>query len=104
MEAMAHERLVLAPAITGIPELVEHGRTGFLYEAGSLPDFLSAVRWILGHKDSLAGIRRSAAATIATNYNRQQNVRRFADHFLACIANPDNDYENSLLQQVQLSV
>jgi glycosyltransferase involved in cell wall biosynthesis len=104
MEAMAHECLVLAPAITGIPELVEHGRTGFLYEAGSLPDFLSAVRWILGHKDSLAGIRRSAAATIATNYNRQQNVRRFADHFLACIANPDNDYENSLLQQVQLSV
>ena len=24
MEAMAHEKLVLAPAITGIPELVEH--------------------------------------------------------------------------------
>jgi len=35
MEAMADEKLVLAPAITGIPELVEHGRTGFLYPSGS---------------------------------------------------------------------
>ena len=46
MEAMAHEKLVLAPAITGIPELVEHLRTGFLYHPGSIPDFVSALRWI----------------------------------------------------------
>ena len=52
MEAMAHEKIVLAPAITGIPELVEHQRTGFLYQAGSLPDFVSAVCWIHGHLTS----------------------------------------------------
>ena len=31
MEAMARGRVVLAPAITGIPELVIDGQTGFLY-------------------------------------------------------------------------
>ena len=31
MEAMAHGKTVLAPAITGIPELVKDGETGFLY-------------------------------------------------------------------------
>ena len=35
MEAMARGKIVLAPAITGIPELVIAGKTGFLYEPGS---------------------------------------------------------------------
>ena len=41
MEAMARGKIVLAPAITGIPELVIQGKTGFLYEAGSLGDFVA---------------------------------------------------------------
>ena len=36
MEAMALGRIVLAPTITGIPELVTPGKTGFLYAPGSL--------------------------------------------------------------------
>lgn len=41
MEAMALERVVLAPEITGIPELVTHGQTGFLYQPNSMEDFLA---------------------------------------------------------------
>ena len=104
MEAMAHRKLVIAPAITGIPELVEHGRTGFLYKSGSLADFVSTVRWILDHKASLAAVERAAAESIALNYDRQHNVRQFVDQFLARIAPPDPEYASSLLQQVQLSV
>ena len=104
MEAMAHEKLVLAPAITGIPELVEHQRTGFLYEPGSLPDFVSAVGWIQANKSSLAGIQQAAAASIAASYNRQRNLRAFAEQFLARIQQPDSDYAHPLLQQVRLSV
>src|SRR5438270_2138982 len=40
MEAMAMERVVLAPAITGIPELIADSQAGFLYQQNSLPDFL----------------------------------------------------------------
>src|SRR5207248_7703187 len=40
MEAMAMERVVLAPAITGIPELISDSQTGFLYQQDSLADFL----------------------------------------------------------------
>jgi len=104
MEAMAREKLVLAPSITGIPELVEHGRTGFLYEAGYLNDFLNSVRWILGNKASLAGIPRAAAANVACFYNRQRNLRSFADQFLARIATSGVDYARPLLQQIRLSV
>ncbi|MGD0212543.1 MAG: glycosyltransferase [Terriglobales bacterium] len=104
MEAMAHEKLVLAPAITGIPELVEHQRTGFLYPCGSLPDFVSAVSWIQANTASLAGIRRAAAASVAASYNRQQNLRTFAEQFLARIPQTENNYAHPVLQQVQLSV
>ena len=104
MEAMTHEKLVLAPAITGIPELVEHGRTGFLYEQGSLTEFVSTVRWILERKASLGGVERAAAENIAANYDRQRNLRQFADQFLQRIAQSEPEYASSLLQQVQLSV
>jgi glycosyltransferase involved in cell wall biosynthesis len=100
MEAMAHKKLVLAPAITGIPELVEHERTGFLYQPGSLPDFVSAVSWIQSHKASLAGIQHAAAASIAASYNRQRNLRAFAEQFLARIPQSDGDYAHPVLQQV----
>ncbi|MGA2359271.1 MAG: glycosyltransferase [Terriglobales bacterium] len=100
MEAMAHKKLVLAPAITGIPELVEHERTGFLYQPGSLPDFVSAVSWIQSHQASLAGIQHAAAASIAASYNRQRNLRAFAEQFLARIPQSDGDYAHPVLQQV----
>lgn len=98
MEAMAHERLVLAPAITGIPELIENRRTGFLYQAGSLADFVGRAQWILDHKASLAGVGRAAAERIAVSYDRQRNLRQFADQFLARIAQPEAAYASSLLQ------
>ena len=104
MEAMAHEKLVLAPAITGIPELVEHQRTGFLYQAGCLPDFVSAVSWIQAHQGSLAGIQHAAAASIAASYNRQRNLRTFAEQFLARVSQPDGDHAHPVLQQIRLSV
>jgi colanic acid/amylovoran biosynthesis glycosyltransferase len=104
MEAMAHEKLVLAPAITGIPELVEHQQTGFLYQSGSLPDFVSAVTWIQGNKASLSGVQHAAAASIAVSYNRQQNLRAFAEQFLARVSKSEVEHAHPVLQQVRLSV
>jgi colanic acid/amylovoran biosynthesis glycosyltransferase len=104
MEAMSHAKLVLAPAITGIPELVEHRRTGFLYQPASLPDFVSAVTWIHGHRASLSEVQRAAAASVAGSYNRQRNLRAFAEQFLTRISQPDGNHAHPVLQQVRLSV
>jgi glycosyltransferase involved in cell wall biosynthesis len=104
MEAMAHEKLVIAPAITGLPELVKHGQNGFLYQPGSLADFMSTVRWILDNKTSLGAVERAAAESITVNYDRQRNLRQFADQFLSRIAPPESQYASALLQQVQLPV
>ena len=87
MEAMALGKIVLAPAITGIPELVRAGETGFMYQSGSLQDFVAQLRFIYSQMagDESAGlleqIKRNAAH-IDQNFNRAKNLQSFADLFL----------------------
>ncbi len=106
MEAMAHETIVLAPAITGIPELVIDGKTGFLYEPGSLEDFSWRTEQICKSLNALTSLRRSAREHVRSYFEKQANLRQFADLFLAKIERSDRGYadENPVLQQVQLSL
>jgi glycosyltransferase involved in cell wall biosynthesis len=43
MEAMALRRPVLATYVAGIPELVHHNETGWLFPAGSVEDLCDAI-------------------------------------------------------------
>jgi glycosyltransferase involved in cell wall biosynthesis len=124
MEAMARGKIVLAPAITGIPELVIDGKTGFLYEPGSLDDFVGRLHFISERKrgarstqrqDQYAGlpaglpldwIRHAARVHVRHNFNRTTNLASFASLFLKRII-PQNESvprENFVLQQIQLSI
>ena len=102
MEAMARGRAVLAPAITGIPELVEDGKTGFLYRAGSLDDFVARVEAVRDARSKLFPLQQAARQFVLQHYNRDKNLTLFGDAFLARI-NPvveRSDYENFVLQQI----
>ena len=120
MEAMARGRIVLAPAITGIPELVIPEKTGFLYEPGSLGDFvdhLLLIRSLIEAQDcpnpslrkvarQLDWIRHAARVHVRHNFNRKKNLESFCDFFIQQIA-PNSEslpHEGSVLQQIQLSL
>src|SRR2546427_7618458 len=60
MEAMARGKVVLAPGITGIPELVLDGKTGYLYKPSSLDDFVAKVEMIRQSQSNLLPIRCAA--------------------------------------------
>jgi glycosyltransferase involved in cell wall biosynthesis len=118
MEAMARSRIVLAPAITGIPELVIPGKTGFLYDAGSLNDFVGQLLFIRSliqaHKHphlqpelrsaarQLEWIRHGAKVQIRHNFNREKNLESFAGLFVSRIAAQTESlpHENFVLQQI----
>ncbi len=117
MEAMAHGKIVIAPAITGIPELVIPGKTGFLYEPGSMSDFLSQLLFIrsmiFAAKSAQSGSSNSADATldwirhaarvqVLQNFNRTNNLQYFADLFLKRISSQREQmpHENLVLQQI----
>lgn len=121
MEAMARGKVVLAPAITGIPELVIPGKTGFLYQAGSLDDFVDRLLlirssmqpsdqpprpYVCSPARQLAWMRQAAQAHVHHNFNRKKNLESFCDFFIQRIT-PQTEsppHENSVLQQIQLPV
>jgi len=112
MEAMARRKIVLAPAITGIPELVIAGKTGFLYAPGSLEDFVARLLFIhllmppsllrraipasplqapdhpdlphhiLSAARRLDWVRHAARVQVRHNFNRKWNLELFSDMFL----------------------
>jgi colanic acid/amylovoran biosynthesis glycosyltransferase len=118
MEAMARGKIVLSPAITGIPELVIAGKTGFLYEPGSLDEFVDRLLFIRSlvqapdHPELGPGIRsaarqlhwvrRAARVQVRQNFNRSKNLESFGDLFLQRIARPTESipHENFVLQQI----
>jgi colanic acid/amylovoran biosynthesis glycosyltransferase len=112
MEAMANHLIVLAPAITGVPELVSHENTGYLYQPGNLNDFVNKVVAI--HcmtqqspcTQQLLYMRFAARTKVFQDFNRAKNFQRFADLFLQKISpRPWSSADESpVLQQVQLSV
>ncbi len=100
MEAMAHGKTVLAPAITGIPELVMHGKTGFLYLPESPADFVQQVEMICASEATLDALRQTARRHVLEYFNREKNLTVFGDLFLARIADSKERecHENPVLQ------
>ena len=105
MEAMAHGRPVLAPAITGIPELVQDGENGFLYRPGSLEDFVARVELVHHSQSTLGPLGRAARQHVLQHFNRKKNLAAFCDLLLTHSSlthssrTPENlSYENPLLQ------
>jgi glycosyltransferase involved in cell wall biosynthesis len=122
MEAMARGKIVLAPAITGIPELVIAGRSGYLYEARSVDDFVYRLHfihsllqashgphlhpYILSAARQLDWVRHAARLQIRHNFNRATNLKSFADSFIQRTTPQEasTPHEDSVLQQIQLPV
>jgi colanic acid/amylovoran biosynthesis glycosyltransferase len=102
MEAMAREKLVLAPAITGIPELVADGETGFLFPAGNLEEFVRQVQQIVAARDRLGAVRQAARRQVLEKFERTTNLEKFADTFLREMVpgRRSCDDEDFVLQQI----
>jgi glycosyltransferase involved in cell wall biosynthesis len=60
-EALAHGLPILAPRIMGMPDLVRHGETGYLFEPGNLEEAASAAIALLTDHAALRRMRAAAA-------------------------------------------
>ena len=98
MEAMTRGRIVLGPAITGIPEIVIPGKTGFLYAPGVPQDLAAKIlllqRLIYGEDRNavsrLDWMRHAARVQVRHNFSRRKNLTLFGDRFLRLIATGDS--------------
>ena len=78
LEAMAQGRALVASDVGGHHELIRHGETGRLFEAGNAVALADAVLALLEDGDSAAAIRQRARRFVETERNWAASVRRYA--------------------------
>jgi colanic acid/amylovoran biosynthesis glycosyltransferase len=101
MEAMAWGRVVLAPKITGIPELVIDGQTGFLYSQGSLEDFVWQIESIRKSLPNLGRVQQAARSHVLSHFDRCTNLDSFISLLLSQIPQQGKRrHAHPLLQQI----
>ncbi len=82
-EAMAAGLPVIASAVSGIPEVVEDGVTGFLVPLGDEPALVGRLRWLLSHPREAKEMGRHARACAEKFFSTEnyiQSYRRIFEH------------------------
>ena len=77
MESMAMEVPVVAPAVGGIPELVEDGVTGKLVPSRSPSGFADAIEWVLDHPEQARAMGARAAVHVRTALSVEAMVEAY---------------------------
>jgi colanic acid/amylovoran biosynthesis glycosyltransferase len=84
MEAMALRRPVLTTYVAGIPELVTHGQTGWMFPAGSVEDLALAMeQCLLCPPEEIARMGEAAHRRVIELHSIDEEARKLADLFRA---------------------
>jgi glycosyltransferase involved in cell wall biosynthesis len=78
VEAMAAGVPVVATAVSGIPELIEHGETGWLLEHPHGGDLADALETLLLDPARRGQLAKGARATVERHFDARRNVRALA--------------------------
>lgn len=73
VEAFAKGTPVIASRIGSLAEIVEHGRTGLLFQPGDEEDLAAKVEWIFSYPRQLAKMRQETRAEYLSRYTAEKN-------------------------------
>jgi glycosyltransferase involved in cell wall biosynthesis len=89
LEAMAYGRLVVASDVGGHREMIEHGKTGVLFEAGERDALAAAVLNLLGTRNRWPALRAAARAYVERERSWSGSVANYAPVYARlCAATP----------------
>ncbi|MGO4834875.1 glycosyltransferase, partial [Rhizobiaceae sp. 2RAB30] len=78
MEAMAAGLAVVSTRHSGIPELIEDGRTGFLAPERDVETLADRLAWIAAHPEACEQIAAAARAKVEADFNAESLDEEFA--------------------------
>lgn len=79
MESFAKGTPVIAARIGAIAELVDHGRTGLLFNPGDPDDLAAQVEYVLAHPQILAQMRQAARFEYESKYSAEINYNKLRE-------------------------
>jgi glycosyltransferase involved in cell wall biosynthesis len=74
MEALAHGVPVIASRITGIPEIVRDGETGFLVKPGDSADLAEAIRFVERNREEAATRALRGRSLVCSEFDLTTNI------------------------------
>ena len=77
LEAMSAEVPVVASTAGGLPEVVEHGATGFLHDPDHIAGFVGSVRRLLGNETLRRSMGRRARRVAIERFDPDEMVGRY---------------------------
>lgn len=79
MEAMASGLPVVTTYHSGIPELVDHDRTGFLAREKDVDDLSSQIEKLASHLTDWSSVAHQARNKVEREYDNKKNIRKFLE-------------------------
>jgi glycosyltransferase involved in cell wall biosynthesis len=86
LEAFAHGVPVLGSRMGGIPELIQHGENGRLFQPGTPGDVLRELSWILENRSQWPEYRKRAWSS-RTTYAPEQTATAYLELYRSVLAN-----------------
>jgi glycosyltransferase involved in cell wall biosynthesis len=85
VEALAHGLPVIASRLGALPDLVQDGVTGLLFEPGNAQDLAAKLRWAQEHPGEMAVMGRNARARYEALYTAERNYTQLMAIYLGAI-------------------
>ena len=76
LEGMVREKVVVASAVGGTPELVTDGVDGFLFEAGNAGQLEEKLNFVLSGGENLSNIRAAARRKVCEQFSLSNMIRQ----------------------------
>lgn len=77
---------VIASRIGALADLVEHRKTGLLFEPGDPASLADAMRWALAHREEMAAMGKAARAHYEANFTADRNYQQLLAIYQEAIA------------------
>ena len=81
IEAMAHSRPAISFNVGGIPEWLEHEKTGFLIERMDIKDFARKMNLLLRNKSLRHELGQNAYKRVSTIFNKTNHIQKLIHVF-----------------------
>lgn len=85
IEAFACGKPVIASRLGAMAAIVEHGKTGLLFETGNAEDLASKMQWMIENSDECAQMGRNARAEFEAKYTADKNYEILMDIYRRAI-------------------
>lgn len=80
-EAMATGMPVISTYHAGIPELVEHGKSGLLVHERSVEELANAMEWLIQHPETWAQFGENARKKIEIDFNQRRQLEKQKEYY-----------------------